>query len=447
MKIAVDVTMVDTMKILIIGGTGETGQWFTGFYKKHGWDVTVWGANKRKDIAERLGVPFADDLDKELALSDVVMVSVPIDLTEQVIADIAPKMKPGSLLMDITSVKTMPVHAMQQYAPDGVEILGTHPMFGPTIPDLQGQIVILVPVEGRSEHWLPVIRSLYEEQGAHIELATPREHDRMMAVVQGLTHFAYISIGAAMAELDFDVPASRRFMSPVYEIMLDFVGRILAQNPYLYAMIQMNPEVEAVHQAFMKVCEDMSDKVNSNDIQGFVDIIKRSAVHFGDTQAALGRSDKLINTKISEFQELINFIGEERGLRHQYSGVTHIGIVRKVTPLMVTIERSGREVELKIENTRLLHMDELLEWKMNNLDHSSRDVSAFIPHGARPETIKDIISQVDGVVLVKVIDVYVHPNSDSTSVTIRITIRGDLDAGDVHRKVNDLLLGIGCTLR
>jgi prephenate dehydrogenase len=435
------------MKILIIGGTGETGQWFTGFYKKHGWDITVWGANKRKDIAERLGVPFADDLDKELALSDVVMVSVPIDLTEQVIADIAPMMKQGSLLMDITSVKTMPVHAMQQYAPEGVEILGTHPMFGPTIPDLQGQIVILVPVEGRSEHWLPVIRSLYEGQGAHIELATPQEHDRMMAVVQGLTHFAYLSIGAAMAELDFDVSASRRFMSPVYEIMLDFVGRILAQNPYLYAMIQMNPEVKAVHHAFMKVCEDMSDKVNNSDIQGFVDCIKRSAVHFGDTQAALGRSDKLINNKISEFQELIHSIGKERGLHHQYSGVTHIGIIRKVTPLMVTIERDGREVELKIENTRLLHMDELIEWKNNNLDHSSRDVSAFIPCGARPAIIKDIISQVDGVVSVKLIDVYIPPESDSTSVTIRITIRGDMDASDVHRNINDLLSGIGCTLR
>jgi len=92
-------------------------------------------------------------------------------------------------------------------------------------------------------------------------------------------------------------------------------------------------------------------------------------------------------------------------------------------------------------------MDELLEWKKNNLDHSSRDVSAFIPHGARPEIIKDIISQVDGVVSVRVIDVYIHPNSGSTSVTIRITIRGDLDTGDVHRKVNDLLSGIGCTLR
>ncbi|MBW6518706.1 MAG: prephenate dehydrogenase [ANME-2 cluster archaeon] len=435
------------MKILIIGGTGDTGQWFTRFYKKHGWDVTVWGANARHDIAKILGVPFADDLDSEIALSDVVMISVPIDLTEQVIADIGPKMKAGSLLMDITSIKTIPVNAMLQYTSHGVEILGTHPMFGPTIPDLQGQIVILVPVEGRSEKWMPVIRTLYEEQGAHIEVTSAREHDRMMAVVQGLTHFAYISIGCAMAELDFDVSRSRRFMSPVYEIMVDFVGRILAQNPYLYAMIQMNPEVEVVHDAYMKVCREMSDQVKRGDIQEFVDAMKHAAVHFGDTQAALGRSDKLINAKISEFQELIHSIGTERGLRHQYSGVTHLGIVRKVTPLTVVIERSGREIILKIENTRLLHRDELLEWKKQNLKHNSRDVSVIVPHGASPDIIRDLVSQLDGVVSVDIIDIYDGLDSDSISVTFRVTIMGDLDAGSVHSKVNDLLSGIGCTLR
>ncbi|MCK4937469.1 MAG: prephenate dehydrogenase [Methanosarcinales archaeon] len=435
------------MKILIIGGTGDTGQWFTKFYKKHGWDVTVWGANARHDVAESLGVPFADDLDNEIALSDVVMISVPIDLTEQVIADIAPKMKAGSLLMDITSIKTIPVNAMLQYAPSGVEVLGTHPMFGPTIPDLQGQIVILVPVDGRSEHWLPVIRSLYEDRGAHIEVTSALEHDRMMAVVQGLTYFAYISIGCAMAELDFDVTRSRRFMSPVYEIMVDFVGRMLAQNPYLYAMIQMNPEVEVVHEAYMKVCREMSDQVKNGDVQDFVDAMKHAAVHFGDTQAALGRSDKLINTKISEFQELIHSIGSERGLRHQYSGVIHVGIVKKVTPLSVVIECSGSEIELKIENIRLLHMDELVEWKKQNLKHNSRDVSAIIPHGASPDIIRDLVSQLNGMVSVEIINIYDGLNSDSISVAFRVTILGDLDAGDILRAVNDLLTGIGCTLR
>ncbi|MCE8422989.1 MAG: prephenate dehydrogenase/arogenate dehydrogenase family protein, partial [Candidatus Methanoperedens sp.] len=80
------------MKILIIGGTGETGRWFVKFYKKHGYDVTVWGVKKRKDIANELGVKFADDLDHEIKSSDIVMISVPINITEKTIMDIAPKM-------------------------------------------------------------------------------------------------------------------------------------------------------------------------------------------------------------------------------------------------------------------------------------------------------------------------------------------------------------------
>ena len=435
------------MKILIIGGTGETGQWFTRFYKDHGWEVTVWGANARRDIALELGVYFADDPDEEIPLSDAVMISVPINLTEQVIAQVAPKMKKGSLLMDITSVKTGPVSVMQQYAPKGVELLGTHPMFGPTIPDLHGQTVILVPVDGRCEHWTPIIRSLYEDAGAHIEVTTAIEHDRMMAVVQGLTHFAYISIGSAMAQLDFDVSKSRSFMSPVYAIMVDFTGRILAQNPYLYAMIQMNSEVETVHSVYMKVCKDISDTVKSGDIAGFADIMRRAAIHFGDTEAALGRSDKLINAGIAEFEELIRSIGCERGLRHQYSGVTHVGIIKQVTPRTVIIERSGREIELKIENIRLLHSDELIDWKTKNLDHHQRDVSALIAQAAVPEIIQDIISHMEGIVCVEIIDIYDGYSKSRVSVTYRVTIQGDMDAGKIHRDVNDLLVGIGCTIR
>jgi len=62
------------MKILIIGGTGDTGKWFVKFYKKHGFDVSIWGINKKKDVAEELGVTFADSLDSEIGVSDIVMI-------------------------------------------------------------------------------------------------------------------------------------------------------------------------------------------------------------------------------------------------------------------------------------------------------------------------------------------------------------------------------------
>lgn len=433
------------MKILIIGGTGETGRWFAKFFKKHGFEVAIWGINRKKDIAEALCVKFADDLETEISTSDVVMVSVPIDITERTIMEVAPKMRAKSLLMDITSIKKGPVDAMQRYAPVDVEILGTHPMFGPSIPDLRGQTIIFTPVEGRCSVWFPVIKSLYEDSGAHIEVMQPVHHDRMMAVVQGLTHFAYISIGSVFRELEFDVANSRKFMSPMYEIMLDLVGRILAQNPYLYAMIQMNPEVAKVHKAYINQCNHMADIVRRKDIEGFVGMMKKAAVHFGDTESALRRSEKLIGTKIAEHEELVRSIGKERAARHIYSGVVHFGIVIKVTPRTVFLERGGRTVELLIENIRLMDERELRSWKGANLRNVTRDVSVFIPPGSDPEIIKNVISKTDGVVSVEIIDAYTK--NDNKSFTYRITIIGDDEAASVQKNVEALFRGIGCRVR
>jgi len=431
------------MKILIIGGTGETGRWFARFYKKHGFDVVIWGINKKKEIAEELGVAFANNIDSEIRSSDIVMISVPINKTERTISDIAPKMSSGSLIMDITSIKTGPVEAMIKYAPEDVEILGSHPMFGPSIPDIRGQIVIFTPV--RSSKWFPIIKSLYEDNGAHIEILEALEHDRMMAVVQGLTHFAYITIGTVFREIEFDVAKSRRFMSPMYDIMLDLVGRILAQNPYLYAMIQMNPEVEKVHKAYIDQCNLMADIVIKKDIEGFVGLMKKAAAHFGDTESALRRSDKLIGTKIAEHEELVRSIGTQRALKHIYSEVIHIGIVKKVTPRTVILERGGKNIEFLIENVRPLNEKELHSWKSANMKNVIRDVSVYIPAASDEDVIKRVISGIEGVVSADIIDIYNRQNAQS--VTYRLTVFSDRNAAIVQENVEKLLRGIGCTIR
>lgn len=287
-------------RILIVGGTGETGSWFARYFRDRGLNVTVWGPSGKTEVAKEMNVRYADDLRAEAGNSDAVMVSVPIDKTVQVIRELAPYLQPGSVIMDVTSLKSAPVRAMEEYAPEGVEVLGTHPMFGPTMPALRGQTIILTPVPNRSQNWLSYFRSLFEADGAHIEVVDAEEHDRIMAVVQALTHFAYIGIGAALRALDFDVSRSRRFMSPVYEIMLDFVGRILDQNPELYASIQRNPMAATVRQTFIAECMRLSEKADSGDLEGFKTIMREAAEHYGETHQALERSDQLINGRIRE---------------------------------------------------------------------------------------------------------------------------------------------------
>lgn len=290
-------------RILILGGTGETGSWFARYFRDKGFDVAVWGPSGKVEVAERLGVRYAHDMMKEVKESDIVLVSVIIEKTVEVIKQVAPHMKPGSLLMDVTSLKSEPVKAMKTYAPKGVEVLGTHPMFGPTMPTLRGQTIILTPAERKTGKWLPEIQSLFESDGAHIEILDADEHDEIMAVVQALTHFAYIGIGAALKALDFDVERSRRFMSPVYEIMIDFVGRILDQNPELYASIQQNPKAAIVRQTFIAECMRLCERADAGDLESFKRIMRGAAEHYGNTHEALERSDRLINGRIKEHQK------------------------------------------------------------------------------------------------------------------------------------------------
>ncbi len=287
-------------KMLIVGGTGETGSWFARYFRDHGFDLSIWGPSGKVHVADALGVKYAHDLMKAVSDSDIVVLSVPIDRTPEVARMVAPRIKKGALLMDLTSLKVDPVRAMAESAPPGVEVLGAHPLFGPTMPSIKGQTIILTPVAGREGRWSAMIKSIFEGDGARVEMLSPEEHDRMMAVVQALTHFAYIAIGATLRSLNFDVSRSRRFMSPVYEVMIDFVGRILDQNPELYASIQMNPFAKEVRKAFIAECVHLSESVEAGDLEEFKRVMREAAEHFGDTHSALLRSDRIINQRARE---------------------------------------------------------------------------------------------------------------------------------------------------
>jgi prephenate dehydrogenase len=238
----------------IIGGTGQMGSFFAAVFRRAGWKVAVRG---RKS---------SQPLDRFLDPCDIVMIVVPIRATVGVIEEVAPLLRTDQLLCDLTSLKTGPVGAMIR---SKAGVVGLHPMFGPGVETLQGQTIVVTPATAPEERYGPMIR-VFADDGARITVTTPEHHDRMMAIVQGLTHFLTLCMADTMRRQQIEIEEVLTYTSPIYRIQLGLIGRLLSQDDGLYGdMLQMNPAVGPVLADCEQAVQNLSDAVESGDPDHF----------------------------------------------------------------------------------------------------------------------------------------------------------------------------------
>jgi prephenate dehydrogenase len=273
------------MKVGIIGGTGKMGGFFAGVFKRAGHDVLICGRNTRITCF---------DLAKECHL---IMVSVPIRDTVRVIREIAPLLSPHQVLCDLTSLKVAPVDAMME---SSASVIGLHPMFGPGVPSLRGQTIVVTPARC-SDETLDSLLSVFGREGAVITLSTPEEHDRIMALVQGLTHFVTLMVADTMRRLSTTPRETSPYMSPVYQIEMGLVGRLLSQDPDLYGdMLRLNPFVKTVLCACGDSLKEIREIILSDDAGAFREIFLKNTLNFGEYCAKAGEeTDYLIGAMVS----------------------------------------------------------------------------------------------------------------------------------------------------
>ncbi|MDI6730174.1 MAG: prephenate dehydrogenase/arogenate dehydrogenase family protein [Candidatus Altarchaeum sp.] len=379
--------------VVIIGGYGGMGQIFVKIFRDYGWNVIITGPNKEKGekIANDFRVKFSDD--NRIAMSaDITIITVPIEKTIATIKEVAPLVRDGSLIIDFTSVKTNICDALLKYANKNAEIISIHPMFGPTISGIHGQIFILCLL--RTEKWLSIIEKFLNHHKAKFVTATPEEHDKAMSVIQGLTHFTYISIGYTLKNMDFNVKESRKFASPIYNLMLDIIGRILSQDPYLYAHIQMeNPLTQEVRKKFIESANTINDCINSKDEKNFVHIMSSSAKHFSDLSNAVGRSNKAIASLHEELEFLKNNIGKEIFVRHANSRKIHFGNIHAIDAENLELENKTTCSKFKIANIEILNdVQEILNVKNNVLGITKKDFTVLLEEGIDETLITEILN-------------------------------------------------------
>ncbi len=240
------------MKSLSIIGFGQFGQLAARHLKAH-FDVLVHDAALGAEAAARaMDVGFGSL--EAAAECEVVVVAVPVPAMEGVFEALAPRLRPGALVIDVGSVKMLPVSWMMAHLPAHVDLVATHPLFGPQSArgGLAGLRFVVCPVRGeRHEQVATFGRSL----GLAVTVTTPEEHDREMAYVQALTHL----IGRSLVNLS--IP-DEQLKTPSYQHLLELCSLIGADTFELFTAIQtQNPFAADVVEAFVREARSLLDQV------------------------------------------------------------------------------------------------------------------------------------------------------------------------------------------
>ena len=240
------------MKSLGLVGFGQFGRLAAQALQPH-FDVLVTDvAPDAPAAAQALGIAFGSL--EDAARLEVVVVAVPVAAMRATFASLAPHLKPGTLVIDVGSVKTLPAQWMTELLPAHVDLVATHPLFGPQSAKsgLAGLRFVVCPIRGdRHERVAAFGRSL----GLTVTVTTPEEHDREMAYVQALTHL----IGRSLVNLR--IP-DEQLKTVSYQHLLELCSLIGADTFELFTAIQtQNPYAREVVEAFIAQARDLLDQV------------------------------------------------------------------------------------------------------------------------------------------------------------------------------------------
>lgn len=185
-----------------------------------------------------------------VAACPVVVLAVPVDALAETATAISGHLKPGAIVIDVGSVKVLPGQVLAQTLPAHVEIVGTHPLFGPQSAKagIEGHRIAVCPVRGAN-----AARRVAAFCRAALKLkvfqVSAEDHDREAAVVQGLTHL----IAKVLLAME---PLPTRMTTVSFDRIMQAVEMVRHDSPAVFRAIERdNPYSAEVRDRFFALAD------------------------------------------------------------------------------------------------------------------------------------------------------------------------------------------------
>jgi prephenate dehydrogenase len=223
-------------------GLGRFGRLVAATLRNHGKTVVCDARDVRADAAE-LGVELVSH--RQAARARHVVLSPPIGLLRECVRDLAPHLRPPTVVIDTCSVKVEPAAILLEELPAEIDCIATHPLFGPDSASggLIGHTIVICPLRGGRPR---LARRFLERLGLETILMTPDEHDREIAETQALVMW----IGRALERIG---ASPRPLATTGYTRLLEILRYVTGDSLQLFVDIERrNPHAAAARRRFLE---------------------------------------------------------------------------------------------------------------------------------------------------------------------------------------------------
>ncbi len=186
--------------------------------------------------------------------------------------------KPGTVITDVTGVKSPIVDKIQQMLPPMVEFISAHPMAGREVYGVEnsdesifyGANYIVVPTQRNTEEGIEACKRIGEILGfGRISELSPEEHDDMIGFVSQLTHCIAVSLMNCYehGNLERYTGDSFRDLTRIANINENMWSELFLMNK--------EPLLEQM-ELFMKSFDDIYGYLKSDNREGLMEMMRIS---------------------------------------------------------------------------------------------------------------------------------------------------------------------------
>lgn len=247
------------MLAAVIGAEGKMGVWLMNHLPKIGFDVVSFDNRK-------------GDNPTILREADLVIVSVPVSATGMVIKNTVRQMRKGSIIVEIASIKSGIHEELMKVADYEIKAVSLHPMFGPSVKDLNEKTVAVIPVNDteRERGWASKLFP-----GATLVEVAPEQHDKLMAHILSVPYLVNLALASTMKGLDLGL--LKQLSGTSFALQYTLVQSVAGETTSLvHALLSENKYLSETTKQLVSTIKELLEVSSSKEKLGFLhDAIKQ----------------------------------------------------------------------------------------------------------------------------------------------------------------------------